>query len=114
MSDKQFATGTVEGTGSAINVSVGFLPRYVKVFNIDDAGGLAPTMEWFEGMTAAHGLKSLSIVDNGTTTAKSTEHVTSGGISQYTGATTASFGFTIGADTDINASAETIVYLAVR
>lgn len=111
---KEFATGNVEGTGAAINISLGFIPRYVKCFNYDDAGALAPVMEWFEGMTAGHGLKSLSIVDSGTTGLASSAKVTANGISEYAGSTTAGAGFTIGADTDLNVSAETIHYVAFR
>lgn len=101
----QVATGTVEGTGSAINVSVGFVPRYVKLINIDDAGGLEPTMEWIEGMAADSAIKTL-----GTPTRNLQ---TTNGVTQYTGADGAAAGFTIGADTDMNVSAETIVYLAI-
>lgn len=98
--------GTVEGTGSAINVILGFVPDYVKVYNYDDAGSAAPTMEWFSGMTDGHGLKN---------TTDTQAKVTSGGISAYDG-TAAGFGkgFTIGTDTDINQSAETLFYIAFR
>lgn len=111
---KQFKAGTVEGTGAAINVSLGWKPDYVKVFNYDDAGGLAPTMEWWNGMTAAHGLKTLKAVDNGVTGNASSAAVTSNGISHYVGSTSAAEGFTIGADADINANGETIFYVAMR
>jgi hypothetical protein len=107
-------TGTVEGTGAAINVSCGFTPRYVKLFNLDDAGALAPTLEWFEGMDAASGIKNLKIADNGTTGKAVNALVTTNGISTYAGSSTASKGFTIGADGDINASGETILYMAIR
>ena len=110
----EFATGSVEGTGAAINVSLGFKPTYVKCYNIDDAGALAPTVEWFEGMTAGHGLKGLGIADDGTTSAVSQAAITSNGISQYAGTDSVGEGFTIGADADLNAAAETIVYIAVR
>jgi len=110
--------GSVEGTGAAINVETGFKPRYVKVLNIDDAGSLNPTIEWFEGMTAAYGLKNLrQAVDEGGTATYSVvnEIITSLGISQYAGAAGSnSEGFTIGADTDLNVSGETIVYIALR
>lgn len=109
-----FKAGTVEGTGSAINVSVGFKPDYVKLFNLDDAGGLAPTMEWFKGMPAASGLKGLKITDSGTSGNASQAKVTSNGISMYDGDDTHAPGFTIGADSDINANGETICYIAVR
>ena len=107
--------GAVAGTGSAINVSLGFKPRYVKVWNPNDAGSLFPMMEWFEGLTAAYGFKYLKIADNGATGNLSSTLVTSNGISQYAGvAGGATEGFTIGADADINAAGETIWYMAVR
>ena len=115
MKQGQMAIGSVEGTGSAINVEVGFTPSYVRCFNYDDAGGLAPTMEWWQGMTDGHGLKTLKSVDNGTTGNASSAKVTSNGISAYGGATGANgAGFTIGADADLNASGETIFYIAIR
>lgn len=115
MYGNEVAVGTVEGTGAAINIQCGFQPRYVKVFNYDDAGSLFPTIEWWEGMAAASGLKTKSIVDSGATGLKSSEKITSLGISQYAGSEAAnSEGFTIGADTDVNVSAETMFYIAIR
>lgn len=107
-------TGSVEGTGAAINVSLGFVPDYVKVFNYDDAGSLFPTLEWWKGMTDGHALKTTSIADDGTTSKKSSEKITSNGLSEYAGSTSAGSGFTIGTESDVNASGETIFYLAVR
>lgn len=99
-----FATGSVEGTGSAINVSLGFTPKYVKLYNYDDAGAAAPSLEWFSGMSAGHGLKN---------TTDTQAKITTGGISEYAGAeASAGVGFTIGTDADINASGETIFYIA--
>ena len=107
-------TGTVNGTGSAINVSLGWQPDYVKLVNIADAGSLDPMMEWTSDMPAAAGIKYLRIADNATTANKSHAYVTSNGISAYTGSTSAGEGFTIGADSDINASGEKIVWIAMR
>ena len=108
-------TGTVEGTGSAINVSIGFVPKKVKLFNIDDVGGLAPVMEWVQGMAAASAFKYLKIVDSGATGNASHDLVTSNGISEYVGTVAGvSEGFTIGADADMNVSGETIVWKAER
>ena len=115
LAQNQVAVGSVAGTGAAINISIGFKPRYVKVFNYNDAGALYPTLEWWEGMPAASGLKTKSIVDSGTTALKSSERITALGISQYEGGgSVAADGFTVGADTDINASGETFYYMAVR
>lgn len=107
-------TGSVEGTGSAINVSLGFVPDYVKVFNYDDAGSLFSTLEWWKGMTDGHALKTSSIVDSGSTGNASSEKITSDGISEYAGDSDNGEGFTIGADADINATDETVFYIAVR
>ena len=55
--------GTVEGTGSAINVSVGFAPSYVKLYNLDDADGKRPEMEWWSDFTDGYALKRTARVD---------------------------------------------------
>lgn len=78
-------TGQVTGTGAAINVSIGFIPSYVKVFNPNDAGSLYATLEWWNGMAAASGLKTMKVVDSGATGNASSNYVTSGGISTYAG-----------------------------
>lgn len=88
-------TGSVTGTGSAINVdTVGFSPSYVKLLNV---GGLVKA-EWTKEMADASALKQ----------------VTAGTISLITsnGVTPRSAGFTIGADADINASGELIRFVA--
>jgi hypothetical protein len=95
------ASGTVEGTGSAINVELGFTPTYVKVVNFDDPGML----EWWSGMGAAAGVK---LNDTPALT-----KVTSNGITAYDGTQGAtSQGFTIGADADINVGSETLFWIA--
>lgn len=111
MDEERFAVGTVEGTGAAINVICGFKPRYVKIFNYDDAGSKVPYCEWFYGMTAGYGLKHLI-----GTTYTTPSIITTGGISQYCGtdAQGSGQGFTIGTDGDLNVTAETIFWLAVR
>lgn len=107
-------TGTVEGTGAALNVALGFVPDYVKVFNYDDAGALFSTLEWWKGMSDGHALKTSSIVDSGTSANSSSEKITTGGISEYAGDSDNSAGFTIGTDADVNVDAETLYYLAMR
>ena len=172
------ATGTVEGTGSAININCGFKPTAVKVINADGKA----ILDWTTEMGAAYGVKT---VDSGTGTTD-ISLITSGGITQLeaapgpvsltgTGSVTAgdttltgsgsafttqlqkgdivnvngqtrkvqditsdtvlnvdlpfdttvsgktmknmsgtTQGFTIGADSDVNASAETIYWMAFR
>lgn len=106
--------GSVAGTGAALTVSLGFVPSYVKVFNPNDAGSLFPSMEWFNGMATASGFKSLKTVDSGATGNASSNYVTTNGITAFTGSSSASAGFTIGADTDLNVNAETVFYIAIR
>ena len=90
-------TGSVTGTGSAINVrTIGFRPKTVKLIN---TGGLVKA-EWISPMPDAAAFKTLNH-----DTAQGA-YITSDGI------TPLSNGFTIGADSDINASGEAIFYVA--
>lgn len=99
MADRVCFTGTVAGTGSAMNITnVGFRPRYVKVWNVA-SGGLC-TLEWTKEMADASGFKEV----NHDSTQRS--FLTSNGITPLAN------GFTIGADSDINASGETIHFVA--
>ncbi len=92
-------TGTVTGTGAAINVSLGFSPDHVIVIN-DTAGD---RLEWFSNMTAGHAYKRVAA---GTGT-----KITANGISQFTGSATQQAGFTIGTDA-VNTNAVTLRYVA--
>lgn len=101
MAKGHFATGTVEGTGSAINISCGFTPAYVQVINIDGDA----SMIWTADMTDGEAYKTVAAGTNA--------QIATGGVTPYTGSSgSASVGFTIGADTDVNASAETIMWAA--
>lgn len=100
---EQFKCGTQDGTGAAINIELGWLPDHVVVQNWEAAD--FARLEWYTGMAAAAAIK----------TATSTKSLlTTLGISQYAGSTTAKKGFTIGADTDVNVSGESITWLAWR
>lgn len=57
MSKGHFATGTVEGTGAAINVQLGFTPDYVKLINIDGDASL----EWISDMADGEGYKTVAM-----------------------------------------------------
>lgn len=105
MIEERFAVGTVEGTGAAINVKCGFVPRYVKLLNIDSAN--EEVLEWFSPMGAGYGRKTSNDVSS---------VISTGGITAYQGADEqdGGQGFTIGTDADVNASAETLVWLAIR
>lgn len=88
--------GTLAGTGAAITVDIGFRPRYVKVWNVA-AGGLC-TLEWTQTMPDAYGFKEV--------TAGTKSYITSLGITPLAN------GFTLGADTDVNVSGETVHFVA--
>lgn len=107
-------TGSFTGTGAALNIVLGWRPSYVKIYNNNDAGSLWASMEWFQGMAAASGLKSQKVVDSGATGLSSQAKVTVNGISEYAGDGTNAEGFTIGADADLNAVGEVGYYVAFR
>jgi hypothetical protein len=72
-------TGAFTGTGVALNIEVGFTPKYVKIVNLNDAGALDPPgLEWMAGMADAAALKLV-----GTTVAYS--QLTTLGITPYDG-----------------------------
>ena len=88
-------TGSVNGTGSAIDIrTVGFRPKKVELENVD---GLASCV-WTDTMADDSMVKRV--------TAGTMTFVTSNGIIPL------SNGFTIGADSDLNASDELIHYVA--
>lgn len=91
MHANDFVTGTHTGDGNAKNVSIGFKPKKVMVYNITD--GIS--WEWTDTMAAAKGVK---VTNDGTTT-----YEASNGISHYAGSTTASEGFTLGTGVNLNA-----------
>lgn len=92
-----FAAGRYITTGAAaaIAITTGFLPRYVKVVNVDSGD----MVEWYEGMAAASACKTV-----GATGARSL--ITTLGI------TVNSRGFTIGVDLDVNVSTEQLSWTA--
>jgi hypothetical protein len=49
--NKDTIFGTFDGTGAAINVCLGFVPRYVKIWNLEDTTDL-PELEWHSSMQA--------------------------------------------------------------
>lgn len=92
-------TGSFTGTGSAINVkTVTFRPRKVEIFNVS---GVCMAI-WTNTMADASAFKK---VDSGAG-ATDISFITSNGI------TPLSNGFTLGADTDLNVSGETVHWVA--
>jgi hypothetical protein len=108
MLQELFAVGKIVGTGSAIHVHLGFIPRYVRLFNASDA--TVPFLEWFQGMPAGYAHKTLI------STKDLSSYAASGCISEYAGtdAQGDGAGFTLGTDSDLNGSTDVIFYLALR
>ena len=94
--------GSYTGDTAAQNISVGFIPDYVKVWNATDGD---TSWEWFNGMGAGDALKSIIHADT------QFSLLTSNGIDTYAGSATAAEGFTIG--TDMSESAEVFRYIAI-
>lgn len=93
------AYGTVEGTGAAISVTLGFAPKYVQINNVDgNCFGF-----WYKGLGDGDAQK---VVDSGVGTTD-VSLITSNGI------TDTATGFTIGTDTNLNANGETLFWLAI-
>lgn len=101
------ATGTATATGAAINVSLGWTPREVVVTKVTNTLGEA---KWQTGMAAASCLKHL----DSATAASIITLPTVSCISTYAGSASAAKGFTLGADTDINVSGDTLRWRALR
>lgn len=101
----QIAYGTVTGTGAAINVELGFVPTIVMIINQTDPGFFV----WTADMANAEMLKL--------TDAPALTFPTSNGISTYAGSDSPSApkakGFTIGADSDMNAASDVLTYIAI-
>lgn len=97
------ATGTVTGTGAAINVALGFTPKAVVIINETDPG----LYVWLDTFANAEMMK---LVDS----TVALTFPTSNGVSTYAGAiATTAKGFTIGADSDMNAASDVLHYLAL-
>lgn len=98
----KIVVGTYTGTGAAINISLGFVPDYVRVVNATD-GDIS--WDWFYGLGSGDAFQTA----NHDTAQQSL--ITSNGIDAYTGSTSAAQGFTIG--TALSESGKTFRYVAV-
>lgn len=96
----QIKIGTYTGTGAAINVSIGFVPDYVRIVNVTDGDY---TMEWFNGMTAGTSIDTAAAVAANTADGITAYVGTPGGVGA---------GFTVG--TDGSESAKVYRYFAVE
>ena len=95
----QIKIGTYEGTGSAINLELGFAPDYFKAVNTEDGDMIH---EWFRGMADDTSVQ--------TSTAVATN--AADGVTPYSGAAgSASVGLTLG--TDLSESGKTFFYIAM-
>lgn len=81
-------------TAAAITITLGYKPRVVRVYNVTSGD----MMEWFEGMTAGHAVKTVA--------AGTRSIITSNGITVSDG------GFVIGLDTDVNVISEQLSWVA--
>ncbi|KAF0218795.1 MAG: hypothetical protein FD174_2578 [Geobacteraceae bacterium] len=101
LKDQLTVTGTHVGDGNAKNISIGFKPRRVTVFNETDA------MKWIwtDTMAAGKGFKTVTV---GTQTFEAAN-----GISHYAGTEAGNTeGFTLG--TGVNIAAKTLHWIAER
>lgn len=99
MINDNVVTGTVEGTGAELIVLTGFVPRVVKMGNIDGGARLL----WNDSMPDDSGVKMLPAMS----------FITTGGVSPYN-EEREEMGFVLGADTDVNVSGETIYWEAYK
>lgn len=98
---RDIAIGSYTGTGAAINVSLGFIPDYVRIVNATDGD---VTAEWFKGMADA---SSVTIVTTAGPVLDTTNQ-----LADYEGSESASPGFTVG--TDLSEAGKTFRYVALR
>jgi hypothetical protein len=97
--DNSTKIGVVTGTGAALNVSLGFIPDYVRIVAED---GSANT-EWFEGMAEGSAVRAT----NGALAAVAAPN----GIATFVGSNVPK-GFTIGAGT--SQAGKKLFYFAAR
>ena len=106
------ATGSISADGSAVNVPIGWTPRYIVVTRVTDSMIRA---EWQTGMAAASCLKTSGTGSTSyNTNAALMSLATVSCLSVYSGSTTTAKGFTMGADTTINVSGKTLRWTAFR
>jgi len=75
--------GTCDGTGAAINVCLGFIPRHVKILNAEDAGTLMAEVEWIKGMKVISAIDEGILLEGGDDADR--QLLATGGISEYEG-----------------------------
>ena len=99
---REYTSGVITGTGSAITVQCGFIPDYVRAVNITDGTRVD---EWFAAMDDG---TSIAVVAAAGPTLNAAD-----GITPYAGTSGGdSAGFVIGSD--ISISAKKIAWIAWR
>lgn len=104
----RMATAPFTGTGASLDIAIpDWTPRYIRVVN---QTGLA-TLEWFRGMPAASGIKTIT---DGTISSITTLGITINERKEMSDGepSGADRGFTLGADTDVNVDAQTGFWIA--
>lgn len=96
--------GSYVGTGAAINIELGFVPGYVRIWNATDGD---TCWEWFNGLGAGDALQSANHAS------AQFSLITSNGVDAYAGtAADKAAGFTVG--TALSESGKTFRYAAFR
>jgi len=110
---RDHATGSITADGAAVNVSMGFTPKSVLITKVTNTLAQA---YWVSGMASASCLKSKVTGTDGDGTAGVgiITLATTSCVSAYAGSTSAAPGFTLGADTDVNVSGDTLRFEAFR
>lgn len=94
--------GTFVGTGAPLDISLGFVPEYIRIVNITDGNAAG---EWFAGTMPDNS----AIVTNAT---GDMSKITTNGVKAFTGSATKARGFSVG--TAFSVSGKTYSYFAVR
>ena len=87
---------------AAANISIGFIPSRVEIFNYTNPS----QHNWQKGMAAGYCEQQVTAGDKTV--------VTTGGISEYEGSDSAAPGFTIGTDAVLNTAGDTLYFKAYR
>jgi len=89
------ATGTTTTTGSAINIKIGWTPRFVVVSRVSATAANNYQLTYNNNMTAGYGILHGP---------SALTYITTNGISPYNGSISEGKGFTIGTNSSINPS----------
>lgn len=71
--------GHFQSDGGAYNLELGFVPDYIKIWNLAAAAGEIAIQEWFSDLGDAFAIVHRMLVDNGSTGTDTVEYITSGG-----------------------------------